>query len=285
MQRSPLWRWLSPILSIAILVGIFFSLRKLNIDELRAVVPRSPLFWLVFLLFYFSAPAADFAIFRRLWKIPAEGFIALCRKMISNELVLGYVGEVYFYSWARRKIDLSASPFGAVKDVAILSAVMGNLTTLAMIAVTYPILSTLQLPVASKTILISIGVMIALSMLPIIFGNRLFSLPRRDLWFVATMHFLRISVGAILLGIAWALALPLVHFTWWIALATLRMLTSRLPFVPQKDVVFAGLATFLVGHDLEIAALLAFMAALILTTHIVLGAILAIGDFVDVRRS
>ena len=32
-------------------------------------------------------------------------------------------------------------------------------------------------------------------------------------------------------------------------LGTVRQLVSRLPFLPNKDIVFAGIATFLIGSD------------------------------------
>lgn len=278
-----MWRILSPLLSAAILVAIAYRLRELDLAQMRAIVPSSPAFWIVFVVYYFVGVLTDFAIFRRLWRIPAEGLVALSRKMISNELVLGYVGEVYFYSWARRKIAMHASPFGAVKDVAILSAVVGNICTLAMIVFAWPLIAQLNFPIASRTIAISMAVMIVFSMVPLLFGKQLFSLRRGDLWFVAGMQFVRIFASLFLAGVAWTLALPAVALSWWVILATLRMLISRLPFVPQKDIMFAGTATFLVGHDLEIAALMTFMAAITLAMHLMLGALLAIGDFINLR--
>ena len=59
-----------------------------------------------------------------------------------------------------------------------------------------------------------------------------------------------------LTALMWHLAMPAVALSWWLLLATMRMLLSRLPFVPNKDIVFAGIAVLLVGHDLEIAALM-----------------------------
>lgn len=283
VKRSLVWRWLSPILSAAVLIAILFQLRHIDIAQLQAIIPRSPLFWIIFVVYYFSGVVCDYWIFRRLWGIPREGLIALTRKMVSNELVFGYIGEVYFYSWARRKVAMPTSPFGAVKDVAILSAVAGNVVTLAMIALAWPIVSKLSLPVGSRTIAASLGVMILISMVPLVFGKRVLSLPRRDLWFVAGIHVVRILVGILLASLCWSLALPLVEPAWWLILATVRMLISRLPLVPQKDIMFAGIATLLVGHDMEVAALMTFMAALMLMTHLLVGGLLAIGDFINLR--
>ncbi len=61
------------------------------------------------------------------------------KKRISNDVVMGYSGEAYFYAWARQRAQLVAAPFGAVKDVSILSAIAGNAVTLAMIAIALPV--------------------------------------------------------------------------------------------------------------------------------------------------
>ncbi len=282
VRRSPLWRWATPALSIAILIAVVFQLRNLDFAQLKALVPANPLFWIVFAAYYFAPVTADFAIFRRLWGIPFEGFIALTRKLVSNELLLGYVGEVYFYSWARKKVAMTASPFGAVKDAAILSALVGNGCTLAMMAIAYPLIGNLRLGIATQTILISVGFVILVSVLVVVFGKRLFSLTKSELWMVAGIHFARIVATTGLAALAWSLALPFVALSWWVILATCRLLIARLPFLPNKDVVFAGVAVFLVGHDVEISQLMALMAVIILSTHLLVGALLAIGDFVTV---
>jgi len=59
---------------------------------------------------------------------------------------------------------------------------------------------------------------------------------------------------------------------------------SRLPFLPNKDVVFAGLAVFMIGHDAEVGALMTMMASLFLVTHLGLGLLLVGGEAVGWRR-
>lgn len=282
VRRSPVWRWATPILSLAILFAVGWQLRTLNVDQLRDLVPTYSGFWIVFLLYYFAPVAADFAIFERLWKIPAEGFVALTRKLIGNELLLDYVGDVYFYGWARKKVAMTASPFGAVKDAAILSALVANAVTLAMIAIAYPLIGELKFGIATEMLILSLAVIILVSMLALVFGKRLFSLSKSELWMISGVHLARILATTGLAALAWSLSLPEVALSWWIVLATVRLLLSRLPFLPNKDLVFAGVAVFMVGHDTDISQLMALWAALILAGHLVVGAVLAIGDFVTV---
>jgi hypothetical protein len=276
VRRSPLWRLATPALSLAILAAVLWQLRALDLAGLWKLVPTSPLFWLVFVLYYFAGVTADFVVFRRLWQIPFEGFVALTRKLIGNELLLDYVGDVYFYSWARKKIAMTTSPFGAVKDAAIISALVANIVTLVMMALAYPLVRDMQFGVATKTVLISLGVVILISLLALIFSKKLFSLSKSELWMIAVVYLARILTVTGLSALAWSLALPQV------ALTTARLVLARLPLMPNKDVVFAGVAVFMVGHDVEISQLMALWAAIILSTHLVVGAVLAIGDFVTV---
>ena len=284
VRQSPLWRWATPALSTAILIAVVWQLRTLDFTGVWALVPTTPWFWIVFAAYYFAPVLADFTIFRKLWGVPAEALIALSRKLVGNELLLGYLGEVYFYSWARKKVDMTTSPFGAVKDSAILSALVGNLFTLAMMIAAYPLIGDLRLEIGNEAVLISMAVLVVLSLLAIAFGKRLFSLTKAELWMVAGIHFARIVATTALVALAWSLVLPAVALGWWVVLATVRLLLSRLPLIPNKDIVFVYVAVFLIGRDAEITQLMALMTALILGSHLLLGAILALGDFVTLAR-
>ncbi len=76
----------------------------------------------------------------------------------------------------------------------------------------------------------------------------------------------------------WHILLPAVALSWWLLLGTLRQLVSRLPFLPNKDVVFAGLAVFFVGNDVSIASAMALMAALLLAANLLVGAVLGVSE-------
>jgi len=272
-ERGWTW-WLGAAISAAVLVAVVFELRKVNFAGVRAILPTSPWFWLVFAVSYFSAPAADWIIYRRLWRIPLSGFSALLRKLVGNELLVGYVGELYLYTWARRRTGMTSAPFAAIKDVAILSAMVANAVTLVLVILAYPLLGALHLGLETRTLLISVGVIVVTSTAILFLRKKLFSLPRHDLLFVARVHLIRIGMTTGLAALCWHLALPGVSLHWWLLLATLRMLLSRLPLLPNKDIVFAGLAVFMIGHDAEIGSLMTMMASLILVTHLFMGLLL-----------
>lgn len=284
-RPSPMLRWATSALSVAILAVVIWQFRYIDLQDLRRVIPTSPAFWAVFAAYYVNGIIADFVIFRRLWGIPFEGLIALTRKNVSNALLVDYLGEVYFYSWARKKLNMATSPFGAVKDVAILSALASNLLTLVMMALAYPYAHEFNFGVAGTTVAASIGIVALVSILIVAFGKHLFSLTRSQLWWISGVHLIRLVVSNLLLALAWSLALPDVALSWWLVLATVNMMLSRLPLISNKEVLFAGLVVFILGQDTEVKLLMALMATLVLLTHLLVGAALAIGDLVTVDRS
>jgi hypothetical protein len=277
-------RWAGPILSVLILAAIAYQLRHLPVGQVLALLPGSPLFWIGLVLYYLAVPTGDWIIFRRLWDFPIGGLPALQRKQVSNEILLGYLGEVYFYAWARRHARVSAAPFGAIKDVAILSAMTGNAVTLAMVAAAAPFISMVQLGKDSRLFLLSAIFLLVTSCAAMVFRTRLFTLPRPELRFVTLVHLVRIGAMILLAAWMWHMLLPAVALSWWLLLATLRQLLSRLPFIPNKDVVFAGVASFFVGQDIAIVGAMALMAALILAAHLAVGALLgAVGLYEEFR--
>ncbi|AXB76556.1 hypothetical protein TQ38_008625 [Novosphingobium sp. P6W] len=266
------------VFSILIALGVVLELRGMNMAKVLAMVPRAAGFWMVFAASYFAGPASEWLIYRRLWQLPAEGFAALLRKLVCNELLLGYLGEAYFYTWARQRSAMTAAPFGAIKDVSILSAMVGNAVTLALLVALWPFLCSTAFGFENRAVMLSLSVVLATSIAAMALRRRIFSLNRDVLGFITSIHLLRIVVTTILSAVLWHMVLPAVPVSWWLLLATLRLLISRLPFIPNKDVVFAGVAVFTLGHETDIAALMTMMASAILLVHLLLGLALAASD-------
>ncbi|KQN06070.1 MULTISPECIES: hypothetical protein [Sphingomonas] len=274
VRKGIVARGLTPLLSAAILIAALWQLRYLDVRGVIAMVPRSPLFWLLFAAGYLALPASEWVIYRRLWNLPPRGFLALLRKRISNEIIAGYSGELYFYAWARRHASLVGTPFGAIKDVSILSAVVANVCTLVLAAVSWQSLIALNLGTDAKVMIVSAASIALPSFVALVMRKRLFTLPRDELGRIAVIHLVRIVATTVFAAALWAVALPAAPLAWWLVLATLRLLVSRLPLLPNKDIVFAGLVAFTVGQASNVAAMLTMIAALWLVTHLLLGAAL-----------
>ncbi|MFD1786041.1 hypothetical protein ACFSC3_00500 [Sphingomonas floccifaciens] len=266
-------RWpvvIAAVLTILMVAGLGRELLDHGLAGLWSHVPASPLFYIAFALLYMSAPTFDWLIFRKLWGLPAAGLVALVKKRIANEVVFGYSGDAYFYVWARARMKMVAAPFGAVKDVTILSAIAGNLITLAMVLVSLPIARGLMTPDQFKMVAGSAAITLAISLPFLIFSRRVFSLPKRTLWWIFNMHCARLAFGSLMIALAWALAMPEVPLGMWLFLSAARLLVSRLPLVPNKDLLFANFAILLIGQGEALSDLMAFTAALTLAIHVAL---------------
>jgi hypothetical protein len=276
-------RWpvvIAAILTLAMIAGLARQLLGSGLAGLQEAAPTSWAYYVAFALLYIAPPTGDYIIFRRLWNIPFEGFGALIRKRIANEVLFGYSGDAYFYAWARARAKMVAAPFGAVKDVTILSAIAGNITTLVMTALALPFAYE-ALPTRYYTgLIIGIPVVIAMCLPFLIFSRRVFSLDRGTLWWIFLVHCGRLSAGCLLIAFAWHFGMPGVGIGAWLILSAARMLVSRLPFVPNKELVFANIAIGLLGSGNELSSLMAFTAALILVVHVVFAAGFAVQSLI-----
>ena len=284
-RRNRLAALFSVSVSLAVLIAAALQFRELDLARIRALVPANPLFWLAFAAYYLAGPVSEWVVYRRLWAMPLAGMAALLRKLVANELLLGYLGEAQFYAWARARTRLSDAPFAAIKDVTILSALVGNGVTLVLLALAWPYVSAGQLGLQGTAAFASLGAVLLTSLGILMFRRRLFSLPRPELAFIAATHLARILVILIASAVMWHAVLPAVAITLWLVLATLRMLLSRLPLLPNKDVVFAGLTVLLLGKGADVAALMAMMALLLLITHVLVGAITGLIGLFDAEKT
>lgn len=273
-------------LSAAILLAVFAQLGGIDPSHFKAA-PANPWFWLCFALVYAVGPMMEWLILRRLWQLRADALPALFRKQVANEIVFGYSGDAQFYLWARRHQPLQGSVFGTLRDVAVLSALAGNLATLVMMVLNAPLLYR----VAGGTLLNSFAASVAviiLSSLVILVLRRaaaLLTLSRRDLLITFGLHGLRILLSLVLTALLWKLLLPGLPAMILVAVATLRMMVHRLPLVPARDALLAPLVLSLLGSGSGLAAATMLVAALTLVTHVVVGGLTAAASFLPARRA
>jgi len=272
-RLRPRWpRILGALLSGLMILGLSWELFDHGWAGVELAAPDSPWFYLFFALAYFAPPLFDFIIFRRLWRLPFDGFGALVRKRIANDVVIGYSGDVFFYAWARARLKMVTAPFGAVKDVTILSGIAGNIVTVGMLAVTLPFAFELFPPKQLEMLGWSSAVAVGISGVLLLFSRRVFSLPGAMLRWIFNVHCARLVLGSLAFGVASYFAMPNVSFTWWLFLAAGRLVVARLPLLPNKDLLFANFAIMFIGHGEALSDLVAFIATLTLFTHVVLMA-------------
>lgn len=263
-------RYAAPVLSVAVLLGALWQFHAISWRSMMGMMPHRPLFWIAFAGAHIVPIVADWLIYRRLWNLPASGMVPLARKMISNNLLFDHSGEAYLYSWARRS-GVCAAAFGAVKDVAILSAAVGNSVTIGVTLIALPFMGLLGSALPLWLLVPSMAIIAIPPVTAFALRRKLFSRSSADLGYIASVHGGRAAIGVIMTGVLWQLALPTVALVTWVVLSALKLLVSRLPLISQKDLVFAGVSVTLLGRGTDAAALVALMASLSLAADVAIG--------------
>lgn len=277
-------RPLGLLLSLALLVVVLGQARSADWSVFADSARFSAAFWITFAGYYVLSPVAEWAIYARLWGRGRGLFPALLRKLVYNELLLDYVGDVQFLAWARANTPAGTSPFAAIKDVTILSALTGNLVTLGLIAVAWPYGLDGLSGAPLRAIFVSLGVVVAVSSLILLFGKHLFSHAPRALVAIGGVLVARTLGAMALSAVIWHLLMPEIALSALFLLGALRMIVSRLPLVPSKDLLFAGLAVLVFGKAADISLATSMIASLVLAAHVSIGGLLALTHLGTLRR-
>jgi hypothetical protein len=283
----------SALMSFAILGLLIRAILNVGWDELIAVTPTTPTYWLLFAAFYFFHPVIDYRIFRPWWGLRWRTLSMFLKRRVMNEALFSYAGDAFMMAWAATRFNLAfnpddtaprlgrgdgpgtpahEAPIAAIKDVAITSGLAGNLFTLLMLVLALmlggkTIMDADIDPTTIRRLLIGFALLIGLSLTILFNRNKLLTLPVavniRAFW----LHLLRVSAMHFLLVATWFVALPFIGFGSWLVLGALRLIIGRMP-VPNKELLFAALAVSLTGDaSVKVAALMASQGVLYLAAH------------------
>lgn len=268
---------LSILLSLSILAYLAHAVSDIGWGEVWDVLPSNPLFYVLVAMSYMATPVAEYIIFRRWWPLTPVALAIFSKKRVLNEAIFGYSGDAYLFIWAREKLgarDVGAGPLAAVKDVAITSALAGNAATLLMLGLALsmgggPAVEQAFTGGAMKSVGLGFAFVISVSFFILLFSRKVLSLSARENTIVFFLHCARLMIGSALLLLAWFVALPDVAVGTWIVLGALRMVVTRLPFLPNKELLFAAIGVSLTGAAApEVAALMAAAGALHMLGHV-----------------
>ncbi len=261
----------SILLSVLLVAAI---LREISlVDLVGAFTSRAlpPLFYGAFLVFFLGSPLIEWLILRRLWQAPFSGFWAILRKMVYNEMLISYLGDAYLYAWLRRELPHVEKPFAVVKDMAIVSAFMGSVLTLFAIALAWPFFPQVDQAGLGSSIPLALALPLASGGAIALFRNKLLSLPRREIAWIGWACGIRVIAQTFAAMVMWWSLLPQVPLTTWIVLAAIRMVSTRLPLVPNKDIAFAAVIVALIGDHDGIAPMIVMITGLVLIANILVA--------------
>ncbi|WP_374762965.1 hypothetical protein [Yunchengibacter salinarum] len=239
------------VVQVAFVLGVslylMHRLTEIGWGRVWQSLPTQPLYYLFFIGFFFSIPLAEMLIFRLIWQRPmARRFPLFVRKRVYNLAVLSYSGDAFLALWAHRHLNLKGrSAIATVKDSAILSALASNGFTLLLLGLFFLTgqLNTLLAADGDLSFYIGIAVALTLVLVPLVvtFRGRIFSLGGRLVRTVFLIHLARLVAQLGLQVAMWWVVLPDVPVLTWLIFLTAQLVVTRIPFLPNTDLIFLGL--------------------------------------------
>ena len=235
-------RWAVPV---ALLFIIGRRLAELGWREIWIARPGAVGFYVLLVLQFFIQPFGDYLVYRNLWgRANTPPMAVILRKRLLNTFMLDYSGEAFFYFWAQARLKLAPGMLvHAIKDSNVLSAGAG----LAMIYVMVLMLLAsggLHIPAALSAhgwLYVLAGTVPLILCAGLVLGHRkLTALSRSQIAATFIIHFTRsLLVLAVEFGL-WELSGALPSAVACLQFVALRLVVTRLPLVPNKDLIFVG---------------------------------------------
>lgn len=228
----------------AILVYLVVQLSEVGWGEVFSALPQSPWFYLIFAARYFLQPLSEIPAYELVWNMPLwRHWTAFIRKRVYNFAVMGYSGEAFFTLWARRNLSLpDRDILIGVKDNNLVSALVSNAAT-ATVVVALFLLGDLQRELAAVpggAALFGLAFVSAasLAVAVVMFRRQIIQLPRGMTRRIIAINAGRIAVILLLHALLYSAAIPGPPLSAWLMFIALQLVLSRIPFVPNQDIVF-----------------------------------------------
>jgi hypothetical protein len=248
-----LYKGLRIFFLVAVIVYLFDQIAEIGWSSLWHALPRSVWFYVLGGAIYLILPLSELLIYRVIWGIGLlRDFPVFARKRVYNQALLDYSGEAYFCLWAKRHPGLTDQKiFSSIKDSNILSALVSNTATvvfLALFFITGQLKIFLDSDPGSATYF-ALTALIGVVMVPLVihFRRQIIALEAKTLLMVLGIHIIRLLIYMGLQTAQWAVIFPHAPLSTWLSFLTAQLLLTRIPFLPNKELMFLGLSLTLAG--------------------------------------
>lgn len=237
------WLFIAGLVSYLVL-----RLTAIGWGEVVSSLPTTPWFYVLFLIAFLQLPFIETLIYKIVWDFPyRRGLVAFFKKRVFNQDVLGYSGEVYLYVWAKKNVKHARDSelLRTIRDTNIISSAASTLVAIGLLAFfVYGQHIDLRGWVDDYTGL-QIGLVlvaaVVVGVLAARFRRYLFSMPLRQAALIFSIHGVRLLIANGLVLAQWVVVIPEVAFSTWFTLMSVSIILDRIPFVPNRDLLFFGL--------------------------------------------
>lgn len=282
-----LLRWGIPAV---LLVIIGRRLTELGWREIWIVRPANPGFYVLLVLQFFLQPFGDYLVYRNLWgQENTPPMAVILRKRLLNTFMLDYSGEAFFFFWAQARLKLKSGLLvHSIKDSNLLSGGAGlamvYLMLLALLAA-----GGLKIPPAFNAhgwLYVVVGSVPLILCAALVLGHRkLTSLSRTQIATTFAIHFSRAAlVLAVEFGL-WELSGALPSAVACLQFVALRLVVTRVPLVPNKDLIFVGAGMAAAGMTHVSVTPVATVLVILAAADLILAATVATSAWLLDRKS
>lgn len=246
-------KWLNRAVQVGIVGLLIYQLTQVGWVEVLRSLPTNPLFYILQVAIYMALPISELFIYKKPWNFKiAEGLPVFIYKKIYNSDVITYSGEVYLYYWAKKQFNRTRKEIIAViRDNNILSTVSSTMIAILLIGVFLTFGH-----IGFNDIIGQEGrswlpwillIVVILAVVAWQYRKLWFSLSRREAFYILSVHTMRLLAVHALELLQWVVAIPTVAMTNWFSLMAAKIATSRIPLLPNKDLIFVSIVIGLSG--------------------------------------
>ncbi|MBX9729707.1 MAG: hypothetical protein K2X59_00115 [Sphingomonas sp.] len=231
-------------------------------QPLVALVSSGFAFWAAFAAMMLVEPVAGYWIMRRQLGTGLETMGPLLRKQSLNMLLFSCAGDTLFLAWLQKHLGNTKTALALVCDMAIISALVNNAATLGLLVLMRePLQALAGGRIDDRIVLLAVG----LAAIPLVLMTLRQKIQRSvgAPEMVAALGARTILHGLLTIA-TWHFALPEVPLRTWLMLIAARMIFSRLPVLPNKELAFAAAVAILLGPHEQIGLVVAGVALLTL---------------------
>jgi hypothetical protein len=194
---------------------------------------------------------------------------------------MGYSGEAFFALWARRTLDLPDREIvHGVKDNNLISALVSNLATALVVAALFAsgdfARSVRRVPGGEALFAVAFASAALLAGAVIVYRKSLMMLQSGQTRRLVAINAARMAAVMALQAALYAAAIPGTPLGAWAMFVALQLVLTRIPFVPNPDIVFLtaalSLADTINAPAADVAGMLVAEAALSQVLNLILFA-------------
>lgn len=247
--KSYLKKGIRYILQVGIVGYLVYKLFDIGLARVVESLPLNPLFYLLFFLIYFSLPVSEILIYGVKWNFRGfRAFLVFVQKKVLNTDVLGYSGEFYLFYWAKDKLKVSTvEAMKFIKDNNILSSLSSTFISVALLIffLTQGYINIEDYIPQVENRLIYLWIVLGAIVLILIgykFRSYILSISLRDAAKIAGIYTGRLVLTNLMQIIQYKIAEPTVPWAVWFSLMAVQIMSTRIPFLPSRDVLYVSVA-------------------------------------------